>query len=123
MEDLNEMMKVRREKMEEFRAMGVPPFGHRYEVTDYAEPIKEKYAHLEGDEEGGEVRIAGRLMAIADVYDALRSRRVYKGPMTHEEATAIILRDSGRHFDPRLATIFGAIHEDFRRVAEAFPEE
>ena len=63
-EDLNEMMKVRREKMEEFRAMGVPPFGHRYDVTDYAEPIKEKYAHLEGDEEGGEVRIAGRLMAI-----------------------------------------------------------
>ena len=63
-EDLNEMMKVRREKMEEFRAMGVPPFGHRYDVTDYAEPIKEKYANLEGDEEGGEVRIAGRLMAI-----------------------------------------------------------
>ena len=63
-EDLNEMMKVRREKMEEFRAMGVPPFGHRYDVTDYAEPIKEKHAHLEGDEEGGEVRIAGRLMAI-----------------------------------------------------------
>ena len=63
-EDLNEMMKVRREKMEEFRAMGVPPFGHRYDVTDYAEPIKEKYAHLGGDEEGGEVRIAGRLMAI-----------------------------------------------------------
>ena len=63
-EDLNEMMKVRREKMEEFRAMGVPPFGHRYEVTAYAEPIKEKYAHLEGDEEGDEVRIAGRLMAI-----------------------------------------------------------
>ena len=63
-EDLNEMMKVRREKMEEFRAMGVPPFGHRYDVTDYAEPIKGKYAHLEGDEEGGEVRIAGRLMAI-----------------------------------------------------------
>lgn len=62
--DLNEMMKVRREKMEEFRAMGVPPFGHRYEVTAYAEPIKEKYAHLEGDEEGDEVRIAGRLMAI-----------------------------------------------------------
>lgn len=63
-EDLNEMMKVRREKMEEFRAMGVPPFGHRYDVKDYAEPIKEKYAKLEGEEEGGEVQIAGRLMAI-----------------------------------------------------------
>ena len=63
-EDLNEMMKVRREKMEEFRAMGVPPFGHRYDVKDYAEPIKEKYANLEGEEEGDEVQIAGRLMAI-----------------------------------------------------------
>lgn len=63
-EDLNEMMKVRREKMEEFRAMGVPPFGHRYDVKDYAEPIKEKHANLEGEEEGDEVQIAGRLMAI-----------------------------------------------------------
>ncbi|WP_455048890.1 lysine--tRNA ligase [Mitsuokella sp.] len=63
-EDLNEMMKVRREKMEEFRAMGVQPFGHRYDVKDYAEPIKEKYANLEGEEEGDEVQIAGRLMAI-----------------------------------------------------------
>lgn len=63
-EDLNEMMKVRREKMESFREMGVAPFGHRYEVTDYAADIKNENEHLEGEEEGSEVHIAGRLMAI-----------------------------------------------------------
>ena len=64
-EDFNEMMKVRREKMEAFRAMGVPPFGHRYDVTAHAADIHAKYDHLEGEEESEEdVRIAGRLMAI-----------------------------------------------------------
>ena len=63
-EDLNEMMKVRREKMEAFRGQGVAPFGHRYEVTDYAADIKQKNEGLEGEEEGPEVHIAGRLMAI-----------------------------------------------------------
>ena len=63
-QDLNEMMRVRREKMEAFRAMGVAPFGHRFEVTDYAAQIRAQYDHLDEDEEGGEVCIAGRLMAI-----------------------------------------------------------
>ena len=63
-QDLNEMMRVRREKMEAFRAMGVAPFGHRFEVTDYAAQIRAQYDGLGEDEEGGEVRIAGRLMAI-----------------------------------------------------------
>lgn len=63
-EDLNEMMKVRREKMEAFRGQGVAPFGHRYEVTDYAADIKQKNEGLEGEDEGPEVHIAGRLMAI-----------------------------------------------------------
>lgn len=62
--DLNEMMQVRRDKMKAFQEMGISPFGHRFEVTDYAENIKEKGAVLEGDEEGAEVKIAGRLMAI-----------------------------------------------------------
>ena len=63
-EDLNEMMKVRREKMEAFKEMGVAPFGHRFDVTAYAADIKKDNEHLEGDEEGPEVCIAGRLMAI-----------------------------------------------------------
>ena len=62
-QDLSEMMRVRREKMDAFRAMGVPPFGHRFEVTDYASALKEKYDYLAEDEEGEEeVCIAGRLM-------------------------------------------------------------
>ena len=64
-EDLNDLMKVRREKMEAFRQMGVPPFGHRYDVTAHAKDIHERFDHLEGEEESTEeVRIAGRLMAI-----------------------------------------------------------
>lgn len=63
-QDLSEMMRVRREKMEAFRSMGIAPFGHRFDVTDYAADIQEAYAHLAEDEEGGEVRVAGRLMAI-----------------------------------------------------------
>lgn len=72
---------------------------------------------------GEQIPLAGRLMAIADVYDALRSRRVYKGPLSHEEACAIIQQDAGRHFDPALTGIFGAIHEDFRQVSEAYSDE
>ena len=41
-QDLNEMMRVRREKMDAFRAMGIAPFGHRYEVTDYAADLKKE---------------------------------------------------------------------------------
>ena len=64
-QDINALMQVRREKMEAFKEMGVAPFGHRFEVSDYAEPLKEKYAALAEDEEAeGEVTIAGRLMAI-----------------------------------------------------------
>ena len=63
-QDLNEMMRVRREKMDAFRSIGVAPFGHRFEVTDYAADLKEKYDSLAEDEEGKEVYIAGRLMAI-----------------------------------------------------------
>ncbi|MBQ7497579.1 MAG: lysine--tRNA ligase [Selenomonas sp.] len=64
-QDIGALMKVRRDKMEAFREMGVAPFGHRFEVSAYAQPLKEKYDYLQEDEEGEEeVTIAGRLMAI-----------------------------------------------------------
>ena len=49
-EDMSEMMKVRREKMEAFRSMGVAPFGHRYDVTVHVSDIHAKFDHLEGEE-------------------------------------------------------------------------
>jgi len=63
-EDLNEMIKVRLDKMQALRDYGVEPFGHRYEVDAYAADIKANNEHLAGEEEGAEVHIAGRLMAI-----------------------------------------------------------
>ncbi len=62
--DENELIRVRHEKMNAFKDKGVEPFGHSFEVTHHAADIKQQYNQLEGEEEGGEVKIAGRLMAI-----------------------------------------------------------
>jgi putative two-component system response regulator len=62
---------------------------------------------------GTDIPLEGRLMAIADVYDALISERPYKKPFTHEEAVEIICNDSGTHFDPKLIEVFKQTAEDF----------
>jgi len=62
---------------------------------------------------GTEIPLEGRLMAIADVYDALVSERPYKKPFTHEQAVDIIKKDSGTHFDPELVEVFLNIADDF----------
>jgi cyclic di-GMP phosphodiesterase len=66
---------------------------------------------------GEAIPISGRLMAIADVYDALISKRVYKPPFTHSKAVSIIEEGKGSHFDPELCDIFLQIHENFRSIA------
>ena len=66
---------------------------------------------------GEEIPISGRIMAIADVYDALISRRVYKDPFTHSKAVDIITEGKGQHFDPDMVDAFLEIHEEFRQVA------
>lgn len=64
-QDMNELMKVRRDKLAAFEAKGVAPFGHRFEVSHHAEDVLEQFGHLEGEEESSEkITIAGRLMAI-----------------------------------------------------------
>ncbi len=62
--DENELIKVRREKLNAFIEKGVAPFGHRYEVTHHAEDIRKEFGNIAEEEEGGEVQIAGRVMAI-----------------------------------------------------------
>jgi response regulator RpfG family c-di-GMP phosphodiesterase len=69
---------------------------------------------------GNAIPISARLMAVADVYDALISRRIYKKPFTHEEAVAYILQGSGTHFDPDVADAFQAIKEEFRQIADQY---
>ena len=64
-QDMNELMKVRRDKLAAFEAKGVAPFGHRFEVSHHAKDVLEQFGHLEGEEESAEeITIAGRLMAI-----------------------------------------------------------
>jgi putative two-component system response regulator len=61
---------------------------------------------------GEEIPLQGRLLAIADVYEALVSERPYKKAFTHEDAVEIIKKDSGTHFDPTLVELFlGVSHE------------
>ena len=67
---------------------------------------------------GDAIPISARLMAIADVYDALISRRVYKPPFTHEASMAIIEEGRGRHFDPDVVDAFVAIQRQCQEIAE-----
>ena len=67
---------------------------------------------------GLEIPLLGRVMAIADVYDALVTERPYKKAFTHERAVEIILKDAGTHFDPALIDLFAIIHPEFARVAK-----
>jgi putative two-component system response regulator len=64
---------------------------------------------------GKDIPLLGRLMAIADVYDALTSERPYKKPFSHEEAVRIITEGEGTHFDPTLVSLFEEIAGTFRR--------
>jgi putative two-component system response regulator len=63
------------------------------------------------------IPISGRLMALADVYDALISRRVYKAPFRHSKAVEIIAEEKGQHFDPDMVEAFLRNHEEIRQIA------
>jgi len=71
---------------------------------------------------GDAIPISARLMAIADVYDALISRRVYKPPFTHAAAMAIIEEGRGTHFDPDVVDAFFVIQNACREIAERHAE-
>jgi putative two-component system response regulator len=65
---------------------------------------------------GEEIPLLGRIMAIADVYDALVSDRPYRKAFSHEKATEIIFKNSGTHFDPKIVDVFMEIKELFKNV-------
>ncbi|MCL2575055.1 MAG: response regulator [Defluviitaleaceae bacterium] len=68
---------------------------------------------------GTDIPLEGRLMAIVDVYDALRSWRPYKEPFSHEKAVEILVKDSGTHFEPVLIDAFVNIADEFAAITEA----
>ncbi|MDR2170437.1 MAG: response regulator [Planctomycetaceae bacterium] len=67
---------------------------------------------------GENIALSGRILAIADVYDALTSVRPYKEPFTHEKSVQIIEEGRGTHFDPELVDSFLIIHQDFAKICE-----
>jgi len=63
-----------------------------------------------------DIPLCARIVALADVYDALRSVRVYKNAYSHEEAKEIILRESGTHFDPEIVRSFLRLSNQFEKL-------
>ncbi len=102
--------------------------GEESEFLRYAREIA--YGHQEKwdgsgyplGQEGDEIPISARLMAIADVYDALRSRRPYKAPFSHDMAMTIILEGRGLHFDPDLVDGFERVAPQFAAIAEQYAD-
>ena len=71
---------------------------------------------------GDAIPVSARLMAVADVYDALISKRVYKPAFSHDQACNTIVRGKGTHFDPDMVDAFVDIAEDFRSIAQKYPD-
>ena len=71
---------------------------------------------------GNTIPLSARLMAVADVYDALISVRVYKEAFPHEVAVEIIRDGRGSHFDPDMVDAFLALSEEFRNIAQRFAD-
>lgn len=69
---------------------------------------------------GDAIPLSARLMALADVFDALISPRVYKLPMPYAQARDIILGDRGKHFDPDIVDAFDNVFDDFIAIAERY---
>jgi putative two-component system response regulator len=72
---------------------------------------------------GDAIPMSARLMAVADVYDALISRRVYKPAFSHEESVRIMRDGRGSHFDPDILDAFLQIEETFRTIAQQYSDD
>jgi putative two-component system response regulator len=83
----------------------------RWDGTGYPQGLKAE-----------QIPICGRLMALADVYDALISKRVYKAPVPHTQAVTTIAEGRAMHFDPDLVAAFLELREEFRSVALRFAD-
>lgn len=93
-------------------AMDIAQFHHEWwDGTGYPEGLK-----------GEAIPLPARLMAVADVFDALISQRVYKPALPLEKAVNIILAGKGSHFDPDIIAAFTDRFEDFRQIAERFAD-
>jgi len=73
--------------------------------------------------EGEAIPLSARIIALADVYDALTSKRCYKDAFSHERSVAIIQAEKGRHFDPRVVEVFDKVEQEFRAIRAFYHEQ
>jgi putative two-component system response regulator len=93
-------------------AMDIAHYHHeKWDGSGYPEGLK-----------GNVIPLAARLMALADVFDAMVSRRVYKDPIDINETRRHILASSGSHFDPGVVDAFDACFDEFLAIAARYPE-
>ena len=71
---------------------------------------------------GEAIPLSARLMSVADVYDALTSKRVYKPAMSHEEAASIIIEGRGTQFDPAIVDAFVVLQDKFREIVRQYAD-
>ncbi len=103
----------------------VPETGYLSEARNVAEFHHEKWngkGYPRGLS-GEDIPLSARVMAVADVFDALVSRRSYKQPFTFEKAMSIIKEDAGTHFDPVVAEVFLGAQDKVREIAEEFKDD
>jgi response regulator RpfG family c-di-GMP phosphodiesterase len=67
---------------------------------------------------GPAIPLAGRVMAVVDVYDAVRARSLYRAPLSHDDTVQLIVKGRGTHFDPAVVDAFLRVSPDFRTVSE-----
>jgi len=84
----------------------------KYDGTGYPDGLK-----------GSDIPLAARIVALADVYDALVSKRMYKNAYDHDIAKAIIVMESGTHFDPKVVNAFLCCENKFLEISERFKYE
>ena len=72
---------------------------------------------------GDNIPVVARLMALADVYDAMTCRRVYKSAIAHDEVAAFIISEKGKHFDPDVVDAFVAAEAEFKEIAEKYRDD
>ena len=83
----------------------------KWDGSGYPEHLKEE-----------PIPLSARVMAVADVFDALLSRRSYKEPFSFEKAMSIIKEGSGKHFDPKVVSAFEAASEEIKKISERFAD-
>lgn len=70
--------------------------------------------------QGEQIPLPARIVAVADVYDALRSKRPYKNPFSHEATCKILAEGAGSHFDPAVISSFIKVHREFESISDGF---